>query len=142
MRLMKSWRNSFLHQCFFPLILFFATTMEKSSDERHSCGSISLTVFSFFPHLSLSLFSSGQHGGFEDEKGECLRADDVHFGRLIKGQGGAWEQRDKWCLFSKIKREPQLLFFFNFRTGANENKVVKLHLDSSTNFVSQPCDIP
>lgn len=92
-----------------------------------------IPVFSFFPSLSLSLLLLVQHMGFEDERGNCLRPDDVHFGRLIKGQGGDLGAKGQMVfVFKKIKREPQLLFF-NFRTGANEKQnVVKWHLDSSS----------
>lgn len=106
MRLMKSWRNSFLHHVS-PLDLIFATTMEKQvMSDIHAAGCI-FFFFSllYFPSLSSLLVYMG-----DSKNGECLRADDVQFGRLIKGQRGAWEQRDKWCLFSKNKTGTPIAF--------------------------------
>lgn len=72
---------------------------------------IFFSVFFFFPY-SLFFFFLILHGDSKIE-GECLggRADDVHFGRLIKDKGGLGAKGQMVFVF-KNKWEPQLLFYF------------------------------
>lgn len=82
----------------------------------------------------ISLFSSLLvYTGYSKMTGQCVRADDVHFGRLIKGQRGLGSKGTNGVCFSKNKTGTPIAFLNSrARVFGPPVTVLKWHLDSST----------